>query len=719
LIELHSYRIISIISILELIYGEKENVMPSEGNNINYKDFIPEFMERIQTITDKHLDDYNIHQAFVYFIADLFETTNQDRFEYTDGAKDGGIDFFIQDTRTYSIYQCKCPASENIGSDSSPISFDKAPIQELITAITMLRDDQGEYDVKPPVSRLRSDYQRDLRTDPEEAILTATLAIFGYLTPAAMNLFNAEKERLRKQGILLNLISWENTYEKLHELDTPENVSMRIELSFEDLEKEVLRHHNYCYILAYAKDFYNAWRKYEWNLFDWNIRLQLTKSQINKRITASLSKPKSQKIFHHLNNGITITCNNYTIDKARKKIRLEGPQIINGCQTVSSIRDAYESLTPSGQEGFQKRTRVQVKIIKTTDNEFISQMVITTNDQNPMRPRNLKSNSTEQKEIQSQFRSLNQKWFYQRKDGEWKSLLSSGRRISWFRSSDYYVSSKRYRFIDNEKLAKAWYSWVGNSEKALKGGFNYFEDDDVYNRVFRSSPNTLFWEEFSSNSYFNPDERHFVPGIPSIYQYLLALSVFKFINIKRVSWRLNRESAVKRGVEQGSLRYDDNSQRMISNKVEIDEFLASDTNYRLNIMINNMNDILVELFSFLLSNKYGELSPSLCKKTLATDELSSFSKSHFHLEKMPREEQDGKQILGPLYAFIKHSIKQYYFKNKAEISAAPRLKAYLFQRRVVHRLKETLLSTNHEISDFVQPWKRENKPFLDTLPKLK
>lgn len=690
-------------------------------NEIAYKNFIPEFLDRIQNTIENYLDDEDIHKAFVYLIADLFETTNEDRFEFTDGAKDGGIDFFIQDANVYSIYQCKCPEYESLDSSDLPQQFDKAPVQESITAVDTILDERNEFDLKPAVARLRTDYQRDLRSDSgDEPVLTVNLAVFGELTPAALNLFLSEKQKLHDKGIDFNLITWDEIFRKMHEFDTQETENIKVELRYEDKTKEVLSQDNYLYMLAYAIDFYEAWRKYEWNLFDLNVRLHLNKSPINKRIIASLKKPKSQKIFHHLNNGITITCKSYHFDNAHKVIRLVDPQIINGCQTVCAIRDAYNDLTPVEQEEFKKRTRLQVKIIRTTDPEFISQIVITTNDQNPMAPRNLKSNSSEQKRLQSSFRELPVKWFYERKDGEWQSLFSAGKKIAWFRKVDYlYASQKRYRIIKNDLLSRVWYSWIGNSEKAVKGGLEYFENDDIYKMVFRSMPNEGFWEEFSSNNYFIPKENLFSPGTPTVHQFLLALLTYQIINSNKLSGKKNRENALSRGVQEGFLHADPITNRITSSKLEQDNYLNSrNEDYKINIMINNMNDIIVELFSFALTRRYCKLDPNTSKKLLELDEVTKYLTSNFFDIYKPADSQDGTKVFGPTYSFLRYVIKQYYYEYKAEINAAPRLKAYLFNRDVVFRLKEKMIYYNQTTKDYDDSWKLSRKTFFDSLPDL-
>ena len=81
-------------------------------------------------------------------------------------------------------------------------------------------------------------------------------------------------------------------------------------------------------------------------IFDANIREYLGSSKpINKKIIKTLQNTSERKRFFFYNNGITIICtkiNQHT--KGVLHITLEDPQIVNGCQTVSSIKhvlDAY------------------------------------------------------------------------------------------------------------------------------------------------------------------------------------------------------------------------------------------------------------------------------------------------------------------------------------------------------------------------------------------
>jgi len=521
-----------------------------------FKDFVPELQDRLQRMTDLFLEEFDEHTAFDYLVADLFETTNDERFRFTDGPKDGGVDFFIQNFQSYSIYQCKCPAIETLERARVATTFDKNAVMELISAVRFLQDRESRPDFKPEVLRLRTDYQRDLDADSESTSLTAALAVMGELTPAAQELFETEKRKLRGEQVILKLITWKDIYRSLHEEPQTDDFSMY--LHYDDFEKDILTRKDYFYMLAQATDLYEAWRAYEWQLFDWNVRFQLHKSPINERIVNSLVKTRTRKIFHHLNNGILIVCNSYRNDRNQKRIRLAHPQIINGCQTVTAIRDAYESLDPKEQEDFRNQTFIQVKVIMSAA-DYVEDLVITTNDQNPMNPRNLKSNSAEQKDLQTQFRQFpGGNWFYERKDGEWKSLEQTSHQVRWFRKSEYATSGRgrpRFRKIDNEQLARSWYAWIGYSESVLKGGLEYFTHQaGIYARIFKSRPNERFWSEFSSNPYFSPSDEHFEAGVASMYEYLLACTVAQYVDAMRIGWQKCKQEAIQRGLEQGDLR---------------------------------------------------------------------------------------------------------------------------------------------------------------------
>ena len=333
------------------------------GAKPQFTHFLPEITDKLQRAADSYLKSFNEHQAFTYLIAELYESTGEDRFTFTDGPKDGGIDFIVRDSPVYTIGQSKCPVLDGLRNTNQAPSYDQTVLDELLRAIAMLRDRSGEYDVKSEIRRLRGDYQRDLAATPDETHLTAILAILGELTPQARRAFDASKAKLRGQNIHLKLIEWTDIDQTIHAHELPSDISFDIRLSY-DSPEDLLAHENYCYLLALAFDFYEAFSEHGWALFDWNVRYQLHKSPINKRIVGTLQKARGRKDFHHYNNGLLITCKSYKNDKTRQRLTLSGPQIINGCQTVRAICEAYDALTPVEQQDFRERHAYKSKLLE-------------------------------------------------------------------------------------------------------------------------------------------------------------------------------------------------------------------------------------------------------------------------------------------------------------------------------------------------------------------
>jgi hypothetical protein len=693
--------------------------MSSHPKAPDYSHFLPEILDGLRRVADTYLEQYNEHQAFVYFIAELYETTDEERFSFTDGPSDGGIDFLISDPPAYTIAQCKAPSVDRLMAGDGIPKFDQSALEELSMAIEILHDPSGEYELKQEIKQLRGDYQRDLRDGDITTSLTAILAVLGELTEPARRTFASLKKSYAKDEVILKMVEWKDIYHSLHALETPADIDFDIRVHF-DNEADLLAHSNYVYMLANAYDFYQAFREHEWNLFEWNVRYQIHRSPINKRIVGTLRRARGRRYFHHYNNGLLITCKGYKKDLTRKRLTLTGPQIINGCQTVRAICEAYESLTPSEQRQFREETRVQVKVIKTTDPEFIAELVISTNDQNPMKPRNLKSNTSEQRSIQKSFRGLPHRWFYQRKDGEFKSLISTSSKVRWFRKSDYSAGHRRYRLLDNQDLAKAWYAFTGHSHRALRGGIDYFEDepDGVYRRVFRSFPSPAFWSTFQAPT-FTLDEGLFEAGIPSAYQFLLAAGVGEYVDSRRVSFRVNRQEAIRRGLNNGELKGDEDTVNRKNTRREIDEYLSSDVDYNLNIMINNMREVMIELMAFILVNKFGPVDAQTAQTLIhAFPGEECFINSGFYDLDDIQLTQTGQDLFGPSYEFLRDCIKQYYFEFQAEIAAAPRLKSYLAQRSTVNRMRDLLLRRNKAIREFDARWKLIGKTFFESLPEL-
>jgi hypothetical protein len=152
-------------------------------------------------------------------------------------------------------------------------------------------------------------------------------------------------------------------------------------------------------------------------VFDLNIRKYLgNRGSVNPEILSTCSNIDTSYLFWFLNNGITIVCEKAdpVTDPDDPHVKLTNMQIVNGCQTASSLARA-------GREGvLQKDARVIVRIYQTEDINLVDRIVLTTNNQNKISGRNLRSNDEIQLDIERGFELYN--LFYERKPRQYDNV---------------------------------------------------------------------------------------------------------------------------------------------------------------------------------------------------------------------------------------------------------------------------------------------------------
>ena len=147
-------------------------------------------------------------------------------------------------------------------------------------------------------------------------------------------------------------------------------------------------------------------------LFSGNVRGFLDKTEVNLAIRDTLKNEPST--FITKNNGVVITCDNYTIDPNETDITITNPVIINGQQTVSTIYNFYSKGTDSSN------ICVLIKFIKVSDESNRDKKLIeiakASNQSNKIGSIDLLSNRPLFKDL---FKQFGQKNIYLKiKDGE-------------------------------------------------------------------------------------------------------------------------------------------------------------------------------------------------------------------------------------------------------------------------------------------------------------
>lgn len=694
-----------------------------------YSDFLPEFMDAVERVSADYLDDYDLHEAFAYLIAEQFESVSDDVFVYTDGPGDEGVDFYARSANSYAIYQCKCPDDTQLDTRLEPHSYGIEAVTDLLRAVDYITGERPRESASASLRDLRSRYHRDLSESVGTTLLTACLAVFGELSPAALEHYVAQRDALIAQGVALQVVNWADLRERMHVAEAAPCPGMEILLQV-DRRRDMLEQHDWLYALVRAKDVVRAMDQYGVQLFDLNVRNELTSSSVNRGIIDTVRNSEGRGNFQHLNNGLLITCTDYSLEPSRGEpdepvvIRVEEPQVINGCQTVSTLHRAYTQIMTTQERAlFDGEVRVQAKIIRGASTQLVDEIVITTNNQNPMNPRNLKSNTPEQKRIARLFDELYPRWFYVRKDGQFEALRSQRHPDRAFDESDYAVAgagrARRFRVIDNQTLARDWYSWIGMSNQVLKGGLFYFSKEDLYEDVFESKPNQEFWSRFADPAFYKLTDDLFDADTPTAHQYLLAHAVATYLRRTSVSAHHNKRTALLRGLKKGVLSGNEATGDIYATPREQAEYLARDFDYTLNSWFNQSRDLHIELFAFVLVRRYGQLDGATCRKLLALPDLSCWCDSGFSrpIESLREEYQDG--LLERTAAFVRWAAGNYANMHQAEVEAASRVKNFFARRETVVQMRAELLEYDERTTRGGQPWHFDGgSTFIESLPEL-
>lgn len=242
------------------------------------------------------------------------------------------------------------------------------------------------------------------------------------------------------------------------------------------------------------------------NIFNTNVRGFLGRNNVNKQILNTLTDEQSISKFAYLNNGITILCDSYKIKPGGEVIDLVNPSIINGCQTASTILEAYklEKLAPN-------MGVVIVRIIYSNDALLKEAIIKASNTQSAVKDRDLISEDAIQKELEAQFHNMG--YFYQRKRGTFIDT----------------PEDKKDRIIDLEKSAQAYMALFLDlpAEAKNKKAEIY---DDYYNEIFHTQINaTALLLSYFLLNLFNKKIRKEKNKYPADQQSLFGNALLHFL----------------------------------------------------------------------------------------------------------------------------------------------------------------------------------------------
>lgn len=143
-------------------------------------------------------------------------------------------------------------------------------------------------------------------------------------------------------------------------------------------------------------------------VFDENLRRFLGfGSPVNQAIRDSCAAQQDAPLFWFLNNGITIVCDDFDVNKDFDKpfINIENLRIVNGCQTATTIARTQKK----GE--LQPHTKVMVRVFETHSTDLASRLVFTTNNQNKITSRDLRAQDKIQEHIRTELERRFRLWY--------------------------------------------------------------------------------------------------------------------------------------------------------------------------------------------------------------------------------------------------------------------------------------------------------------------
>ncbi|MEZ5590431.1 MAG: AIPR family protein [Gammaproteobacteria bacterium] len=131
-------------------------------------------------------------------------------------------------------------------------------------------------------------------------------------------------------------------------------------------------------------------------LFAQNVRQSLGNTKVNKALMQSVNDKKEHENFTLYHNGVNILCEHAELINERLKIK--NYVVVNGAQSISTFKKLSNSLT--------ENLRVIAKVIQIQNNELSRKITINSNNQNAIKPRDLKSTNEVQLRLREEFISV-------------------------------------------------------------------------------------------------------------------------------------------------------------------------------------------------------------------------------------------------------------------------------------------------------------------------
>lgn len=389
---------------------------------------------------------------------------------FVDGAKDGGIDFIYSDEETLYLIQGKSSASLSIED------VDNA-LHKIAKAFAKFKDRKFD-ELNDAIKSALSNAYDDLTEDKNVELVLFTNTEFDKAARKKIDDISKD-EILSKFNVSIydkNDIDLQKAIEE-ESADLVAEGELLLQLGDDKSANRLAFGEGKGIIVNIrASSLKTLFQKYnKHGLFSYNLREHIVQKSVDDAIDYTIKKERDN--FWYYNNGITIGCNDYSIDGY--KLRLYGFSIINGAQTTTKIG---KSNIVNEKNDFALTCKI-VRADKSfgAEEDFISKISEASNSQKPIKSRDLKSNLKEQRIMQNKAAN----------NGKHSLAIEIKRGV---RPSNY-KSVEKWQRVQNDYVGQLIYSCIfQHPGKARNSKNTMFSSKDVYQTIFHRNHdyNTLY-----------------------------------------------------------------------------------------------------------------------------------------------------------------------------------------------------------------------------------
>ncbi|WP_431843209.1 AIPR family protein [Calidifontibacter indicus] len=145
------------------------------------------------------------------------------------------------------------------------------------------------------------------------------------------------------------------------------------------------------------------------SLFRENVRYGLGNTSVNKAIRGALTNKAGHASFILGHNGLIILCSSADNSKSGE-LTIKDYSVVNGAQSLTSFYNDKSKLTDD--------LRVLVRVVEVQDDALARRITENSNNQNAIKPRDLRSNHAIQLRLQKEMNDASGDYFFEIKRGE-------------------------------------------------------------------------------------------------------------------------------------------------------------------------------------------------------------------------------------------------------------------------------------------------------------